>query len=221
MPWVDDVDAIMQAWYSGNEAGNALSDVIFGTVNPSGRLPLTLPVREQDIPAYLNTHSENGKIHYREDLFVGYKWYQARGLKTLFPFGHGLSYTTFALSDLAISPVPSSNSLFAIDVSVLVTNEGTVAGSEAVQLYITLPTIGLTTPKLQLRGFGKAKDLAPGASTTVKISLDKYAVSFWDAVNNVWSVRAGVYGVSIGKSSENIVLHGEFDLQRSFDWSGL
>ena len=87
MPWVNDVNAIVQAWYSGNEVGNALADVIYGYVNPSGRLPLTLPVREQDIPAYLNSHCENGKIHYREDLFVGYKWYQARGIKPLFPFG--------------------------------------------------------------------------------------------------------------------------------------
>ena len=90
MPWVNDVKAIIQAWYSGNEVGNALSDVVYGEVTPSGRLPLTLPVREQDIPAYLNTRSENGKIHYREDLFVGYKWYQARGIKPLFPFGCAL-----------------------------------------------------------------------------------------------------------------------------------
>lgn len=90
MPWVNDVKAIIQAWYSGNEVGNALSDVIYGAVNPSGRLPLTLPVRGQDIPAYLNTHSENGEIHYREDLFVGYKWYQARDIKPLFPFGCAL-----------------------------------------------------------------------------------------------------------------------------------
>ena len=90
MPWVDAVSGIVQAWYSGNEVGNALSDVVYGEVYPSGRLPLTLPVREQDIPAYLNTRSENGKIHYREDLFVGYKWYQARGIKPLFPFGCAL-----------------------------------------------------------------------------------------------------------------------------------
>lgn len=87
MPWVDSVNAVIQAWYSGNEVGNALADVIYGKINPSGRLPLTLPVREQDTPAYLNTRSENGKIHYREDLFVGYKWYQARDIKPLFPFG--------------------------------------------------------------------------------------------------------------------------------------
>lgn len=87
MPWINDVNGIIQAWYSGNEVGNALADIIYGNVNPSGRLALTLPEREQDIPAYLNTRSENGKIYYREDLFVGYKWYQARGINPLFPFG--------------------------------------------------------------------------------------------------------------------------------------
>ena len=87
MPWVNEVNGIIQAWYSGNEVGNALADVVYGAINPSGRLPLTLPVRVQDIPAYPNFKSENGQIHYREDLFVGYKGYQARDVKPLFPFG--------------------------------------------------------------------------------------------------------------------------------------
>ena len=87
MPWANDVRGIIQAWYSGNEAGNALADVIYGRTNPSGRLPLTLPVRMQDMPAFLCSRSENGQIHYHEDLFVGYKWYHARDIKPLFPFG--------------------------------------------------------------------------------------------------------------------------------------
>lgn len=91
MPWVNDVAAIVQAWYSGNEAGNALADVLFGTVNPSGRLPLTLPIKIEDTPSYGSMRSENGKIHYREDLFVGYKHYQARQVAPLFPFGCALT----------------------------------------------------------------------------------------------------------------------------------
>lgn len=87
MPWVRDVNGIIQAWYSGNEVGNALADVVYANINPSGRLSLTLPVREEDIPAWLGTRSEHGKIHYREDLFVGYKFYQAKGIAPLFPFG--------------------------------------------------------------------------------------------------------------------------------------
>ena len=91
MPWVDRVDSILQAWYSGNEVGNAVADVLFGRVNPSGRLPLTFPQRIEDVPSFLNFGSENGKVHYREDLFVGYKHYQARKIKPLFPFGCELS----------------------------------------------------------------------------------------------------------------------------------
>ncbi|KAI0811117.1 putative beta-glucosidase from glycoside hydrolase family GH3 [Irpex lacteus] len=221
MPWVNDVNGIIQAWYSGNEVGNALADIIYGNVNPSGRLALTLPEREQDIPAYLNTRSENGKIYYREDLFVGYKWYQARGIKPLFPFGHGLSYTSFSFSNLVISPVVTHNSAFGVDVSVTVTNTGSTPGSEVVQVYITNPEIGLTTPKLQLRGFTKVKDLSPGASYAVTIHLDKYAVSYWDVTRNAWKADIGNYRVLVGRSSYDIVLEGEFEVKASFIWSGL
>ena len=96
MPWVNEVAGIVQAWYSGNESGNGLADVLFGSINPSGRLPLTLPVRIQDIPAYPNFKSENAQIHYREDLFVGYKGYQVTDVKPLFPFGYVLSFSAFA-----------------------------------------------------------------------------------------------------------------------------
>ncbi|OCH95211.1 putative beta-glucosidase from glycoside hydrolase family GH3 [Obba rivulosa] len=221
MPWVNSVNGLIQAWYSGNEVGNALADVIYGKINPSGRLPLTLPTREQDIPAYLNMRSENGQIHYREDLFVGYKWYQAKGFRPLFPFGFGLSYTTFALSNLAISGPHGNGPSLAVDVTVTVKNTGAISGSEIVQLYITLPDIRVTTPKLQLRGFAKARDIAPGQSTTVKITLDKYAVSFWDVTRKSWSAKPGSYGVHIGKSSAEILLDGTFTLKDGFEWNGL
>ncbi|KAI0654717.1 glycoside hydrolase family 3 protein [Cubamyces menziesii] len=223
MPWVDQVNGIIQAWYSGNEVGNALADVLFGTINPSGRLPLTLPVRVQDIPAYPNFKSENGQIHYREDLFVGYKGYDARGVKPLFPFGHGLSYTTFSFSDLHIQPttrVPSADN-FKAEVQVTVTNNGTIAGSEVVQVYVSLPDVGLTTPRLQLRAFAKVRDLNPGQSKTVTMTLDKYAVSFWNARGQQWKAAPGTYGVHVGKSSQDIVLEGQFTLEREFTWVGL
>lgn len=222
MPWVNDVNGIVQAWYSGNEVGNALSDVLYGVVNPSGRLPLTLPIREQDIPAYTSSRSENGKIHYREDLFVGYKWYQSRNIKPLFPFGHGLSYTTFAFSDLNLS-VPTSTPAepFALDVSVTVTNTGAVAGNEVAQLYVSLPDIGLTHPQRQLRGFAKTKLLNPGESETLLIKLDKYAISYWNEVKNAWSADAGKCTLLVGKSCEDIVLEGEFEVKSKFEWTGL
>ncbi|KAI0075819.1 putative beta-glucosidase from glycoside hydrolase family GH3 [Panus rudis PR-1116 ss-1] len=221
MPWVNDVSSILQAWYSGNEVGNALADIIYGKVNPSGRLPLTLPVREQDAPAYLNTRSEHGKIHYREDLFVGYKWYQARDIKPLFYFGHGLSYTTFTFSDVHVEGPTSHDAFLSVHIFLTVKNTGAVAGSEVVQVYITLPDIGLSTPRLQLRGFTKLKDLAPGEVRTATVKLDKYAVSYWDEESNAWKAKAGTYGVSVGRSSNDILLVGEFELKQEFTWSGL
>ncbi|TCD62616.1 hypothetical protein EIP91_006630 [Steccherinum ochraceum] len=221
MPWVNDVRAIVQAWYLGNEAGNAIADVIYGKVNPSGRLPLTLPVREQDTPAYLSTRSENGKIHYREDLFVGYKWYQARDIKPLFPFGHGLSYTSFTFSDLRISGPSSQDATLNVTITVDVKNIGAVDGSEVVQVYVTLPEHGLLTPKAQLRGFAKVKSLSPGTSHQATITLDKYAVSYWNDRRDAWNVAAGNYGVSVGRSSDDISLTGSFDLTKGFEWIGL
>ncbi|KAM5535560.1 hypothetical protein V8D89_010727 [Ganoderma adspersum] len=221
MPWVNEVNGIIQAWYSGNEVGNAISDIVYGKINPSGRLPLTLPARIEDIPAYPNFKSENGKIHYREDLFVGYKGYEVKGVNPLFPFGHGLSYTTFSFSDLTLSSVTSKGPDFELHVSVTVTNTGSIAGSEVVQVYISLPDFGLTTPRLQLRGFAKARDLAPGQSKMVTVKLDKYAVSWWDTLGQQWKAVRGTYGVHIGKSSADIVLQGEFALQEDFAWVGL
>ncbi|EIW60730.1 glycoside hydrolase family 3 protein [Trametes versicolor FP-101664 SS1] len=223
MPWVHDVHGIVQAWYAGNETGNALADVLFGALNPSGRLPITLPVRVQDIPAFPNFRSEHGQIHYREDLLVGYKGYAARGIKPLFPFGFGLSYTTFAFSDLKVASSVQSGAAdhFAVQVELTVTNTGSRAGSEVVQLYVSLPDIGLTTPRLQLRAFAKARDLAPGESKRVVLGLDKYAVSYWDTTGQQWKAPKGTYGVHVGKSSEDIVLESEFQVEKEFTWVGL
>lgn len=221
MPWADQVAGLVQAWYQGNEAGNALADVLFGKVNPSGRLPLTFPARIEDVPAFPNLYSENGQIHYREDLFVGYKHYQARGIRPLFPFGHGLSYTNFELSDLKISEPSSHDTAFKVEVTVSVKNTGAMAGSEVVQLYIAYPDVGVTIPKLQLRGFAKAHDLAPGESKTVIIHLDRYAISFWDTQKGQWMAKEGAYGILVGHSSLNLPLQGEVELKTSFWWKGI
>lgn len=125
------------------------------------------------------------------------------------------------MGKLTFSKSTPHGAMFEMDILVTVRNTGTVRGSEVVQLYLTLPANGLTTPKLQLRGFGKAKDLAPGESAVVKISLDRYAVSYWDAVHNVWSAKAGTYEISVGRSSADIVLRGDFTLNESFTWSGI
>jgi len=221
MPWVNDVNGLVQAWYSGNEVGNALSDVVYGKINPSGRLSLSLPVRVQDIPAYPNLRSEHGKIHYQEDLFVGYKFYQAKGIAPLFPFGFGLSYTTFDFSNLSITGPQSHDASLDLTVSVKVTNTGSVTGSEVVQVYVTLPDLGITNPALQLRGFAKARDIPVGGSKEVTIHLDKYAFSYWDPRENAWNAKAGSYGISVGKSSAEMVLRQSFELKESFLWNGL
>ncbi|KZT58969.1 glycoside hydrolase family 3 protein [Calocera cornea HHB12733] len=221
MPWVDKVAGVVQAWYLGNEVGNAIADVLFGKINPSGRLPLTLPKRMEDIPAHNNFRSENGKVHYAEDLFVGYKNYVARGIEPLFPFGFGLSYTSFQISDLKVGKPSSSDASVSVEVSVKVTNTGKVAGSEVVQLYVTPTATHLTQPQQQLRAFGKAKDLAPGASTTLKLKLNKYAVSYYDDGVAAWRVDKGEYGVLVGQSSTDLPLKGSFKLDKSFTWTGL
>ncbi|KAJ7172746.1 beta-glucosidase [Mycena filopes] len=220
MPWIADVRSVIQTWYLGNEVGNAIADVIWGKVNPGGRLPLTFPVRIEDTPAYLNQRSENGKIHYREDLFVGYKHYHARGVKPLFEFGFGLSYTTFSFSNLSISSVNFETGL-AFTVSLTVTNDGPVNGSEVAQIYISYPPIGLTTPTYQLKGFAKGKEIPAGASQELVIHLDKYALAFWDSSKKAWRVSPGTYTIHVGASSEDFRLQGELKLTKGLTWQQL
>ncbi|KAF8163026.1 beta-glucosidase [Crassisporium funariophilum] len=223
MPWIEGIGGLLQAWYSGNEAGNSIADILFGHVNPSGRLPLTLPIRAEHVPAHLNDRSEHGKIHYREDLFVGYKHYQARDIKPLFPFGFGLSYTKFSLSNLSVTMIGTcedSESL-QLQVAVVVNNEGDRMGSEVIQLYVSFPDIGLTTPGMQLKGFAKAGQVKSGSTATATISLDKYAFSFWDESKDMWHIAPGKYGLHVGVSSDNLVLHEVYEIEQHFLWKGL
>ncbi|KAJ7098171.1 glycoside hydrolase family 3 protein, partial [Mycena belliarum] len=223
MPWIAEVCSVLQAWYLGNErnAGNAIGDIIWGKVNPGGRLPLTFPVRIEDSPAYLNDRSENGKIHYREDLFVGYKHYQARAIQPLFEFGFGLSYTTFSFANLLVSDVRLDEDGLNFSVCVTVQNDGPVAGSEVAQLYISHPEIGLITPVNQLKGFAKAKDVAPGTTRNLVMNLDKFTLAFWDSNRNAWVVAPGTYVINVGASSADFRLQGELKLTRGFIWKGL
>ncbi|KAG8893055.1 hypothetical protein FRC00_011146 [Tulasnella sp. 408] len=224
MPYVDSAAAILQAWYSGNEVGNAIADVVFGKVNPSGKLPISLPRRIEDIgPAAFNIRSENGKIRYAEDLFVGYKNYTRTGVRPLFPFGFGLSYSTFSVSDLKVSaPVGTDASSFSVELSVNVANTSALAGSEVVQAYITLPsTSKLTQPSQQLKAFAKVKNLSPGETASAVLVLSKYSVSYWDDRHNYWVAEEGEYTVEVGTSSADLPLKGTFVVDKSFTWSGL
>ncbi|THH33096.1 hypothetical protein EUX98_g1111 [Antrodiella citrinella] len=194
LPWADEVPAIVHSWYLGNATGEAISDVLSGRVNPSGKLSLTFPKKLEDVPSYGHFHSENGKVRYAEDLYVGYKHYHHRGIAPQYHFGHGLSYTTFQYSDLKLSEPAVSNNDVEIVATLTVTNTGSTVGTDIVQVYTTLPTTSdLTHPPLQLKSFAKVRDLGPGQSQTVTLKLDKYAVSYWEERISRWVVESGEY----------------------------
>jgi len=193
-------------------------------VNPAGRLSLTFPKRLEDVPSYASFTLENGKIRYSEDLLVGYKHYHKIGIKPLFDFGHGLSYTTFQYSNLKFSKPTYADGDINVTATLTLTNAGPVTGSEVVQLYVTLPaTAEYTHPPLQLKAFKKVKGLKVGASEEVTLELDKYAVSYWDEKYSTWNVDKGIYTARVGGSSakESLVLSGQFELPKSFTWNGL
>lgn len=220
MPWIDRVPGVIQAWYGGNETGNGIADVLFGDVNPSGKLPLSFPIRLEDNPAYLNYRSEKGRVLYGEEVYIGYKHYEKVGREVLFPFGHGLSYTTFSISDINVSTDPSSDTL---TVRARVTNTGRSDGAQVVQIYVSYdsPAASVGRPNKELRGFQKVHLKAgEAAALNKKISL-KYATSFWDEERDMWCVEKGVYGVWVGDSSKSARREGEFEIPKSRWWKGL
>ncbi|KAG8906251.1 hypothetical protein FRB99_007313 [Tulasnella sp. 403] len=221
MPWVSEVASLVQAWYGGNESGNAIADVLFGAVNPCGKLPLTFPKQLEDVPSFGHFGSENGKVFYSENLYVGYKGYQHRQIEPLFPFGFGLSYTTFSYDALTVSSPPVSSPNDTIHLAVTITNTGPVVGSEVVQVYVSLPRGPLSHPANQLRGFTKLKDVAPGVSATVDIVLDRYAVSYWDDYLHCWKADRGRYTIKVGRSSAKFELETTVEVTKSFEWTGL
>jgi len=202
MPWLDRVGAVMQAWYPGQECGHAIADVLTGRVNPAGRLPQTFPARLEDNPAYLNYPGENGRVVYGEGLFVGYRYYDRKRIAPLFPFGHGLSYTTFAYDNLRLSAgtlTPSET----LTVTVDVTNTGTRAGQEVVQLYVRDPRSTLARPEKELKGFAKVA-LSPGETRAVSLTLDMRALAYYDDARAAWVAEAGEFEALVGASSADI-----------------
>jgi beta-glucosidase len=210
MPWVNEVPAILQLWYDSQEQGNALADVLFGDVNPSGKLPTTFPVRLQDNPAYINYPGENGKVRYGEGIFVGYRYYDKKEVSPLFPFGHGLSYTTFKYANLKISDkaiTPNQT----LQVKVDVTNTGKVYGKEVVQLYVRDLQSTFARPEKELKAFEKV-DLKPGETKTVTFTLDREAFWYFNIVKNTWDIEAGEFEILVGASSRDIRLSGSVTL---------
>jgi len=214
MPWLAQVAAVLQAWYPGQECGNAIADVLFGLVNPAGRLPQTFPVRLEDNPAFINYPGENGRVRYGEGLFIGYRYYDKKRLAPLFPFGHGLSYTTFSydnlrLSAAAIAPGES------LTVTLELTNTGQRAGQEVVQLYVRDPQAKLMRPEKELKGFAKV-ELRPGESATVTLLLELRALAYFDDAKAAWVAEAGDFEVLVGASAQDIRARARFAL--TGDW---
>jgi beta-glucosidase len=194
MPWADDVAAIMQAWFPGEEWGNALADVVSGDLSPSGKLPTTIPVRLEDTPAFTNYPGERGQVRYGEGVFVGYRWYDTRAIEPRFCFGHGLSYTTFRLGD------PTWDGAA---VHVQVTNAGPARGAETVQCYVRDVEATVARPRQELKAFAKVW-LDPGESADVTLPLDDRSFSFWDVDSHDWTAEPGEFELRIGTSSRAI-----------------
>lgn len=215
-PWINKVPALVQAWYGGIELGNSIADVLFGDVNPSGKLSMTFPERLEDTPSFVNFESTNGRVLYGEDVFVGYRYYEKVKRNVLYPFGYGLSYTSFEFKDLKVSATEDL-----ITASVVVSNTGKIAGSETVQLYIKPENPSIIRPIKELKEFGKVH-LAPGESKTVKLSVSiKEATSYWDTYKDKWCSEKGDYTVQVGNSSDNILLEESFTASKTFYWLGL
>lgn len=224
MPWANDANALVQAWYGGNETGNGIADVLYGDVNPSGKLSLSFPIRVQDNPSYLNFKSERGRVLYGEDVYVGYRYYEKTDTPVLFPFGHGLSYTSFTRSDLSVTSSPEKEKLTdeeKITVSVAVTNTGAVAGAEVVQVYVAPPgTASINRPVRELKGFSKVF-LQPAEKKVVEVVIEKkLATSFWDEVRDHWISEQGDYEIQVTGTGKE-VLKAKFAVEKTRLWKGL
>lgn len=219
MPWVKRAPAILQAWYLGSEAGNSIADVIFGNVNPSGKLPFSFPVKLTDngahhLGAYPGTKRADSDIvdlEYKEGILVGYRWHDTKKIKPLFAFGHGLSYTDFEFGKLSADK-SAMTADGTITFTIPVTNTGKMAGAEVVQLYITDPKCSVMRPAKELKAFDKVW-LEPGETKTVSLSIDRDALSYFDAEKHEWVAEPGDFIASVGSASDNIKSTLKFKLK--------
>ena len=204
MPWIDRVKGILETYLGGQGWGGAVADVLFGVVSPSGKLAETFPKKLSDNPSYLNFPGEDDRVEYREGIFVGYRYYDKKEMEVLFPFGYGLSYTTFEYSDLRLDKKEMTDQE-ALRVSVKVKNTGKMPGKEVVQLYVRDVESSVIRPEKELKGFEKM-ELNPGEEKEVVFTLDKRAFAYYDVELKDWHVESGEYEILVGKSSRDIVL---------------
>jgi len=203
--WLDEVPALLQAWFPGQEGGTAIGEILLGTVNPSGRLPATFERRWEDNPAYDHYYPEPGtqRILYEEGIFVGYRGFEHNGIAPLFAFGHGLSYTTYEYGDLEISPQQTRDGN--VEVSFSLTNTGDRAGAEVAQVYVADGHADVPRPPKELKGFARVT-LAPGETRRVTVALDRRSFAYYDVDRSDWAVAPGVFDILVGRSSEVIEL---------------
>jgi beta-glucosidase len=200
MPWLNKVASVIEAWYPGQQDGTALARLLFGDANPSGHLAETFPASDSQGPAKTTKQfpGDGTNVYYDEGIMVGYRWYDNSGEQPLFPFGHGLSYTTFTIRDLRLQPDRAG----AVTATVKLTNTGRRTGAEVVQLYLSSPASAQEAPR-QLKAFKKV-EVAPGKSRTVTLQLDRDAFASWDDASSDWTIHAGTYTISVGHSSRDL-----------------
>jgi beta-glucosidase len=222
MPWIDKVDSLLHAWYGGQETGNGITDILFGRVNPSGRLSVTFPKKIQDNPAFLTFGKADKKILYGEGVFVGYRYYEMIDRPPLFPFGFGLSYTSFEYSALTMEGEFVSHPSHIMSLEVGVRNVSDRDGAEVIQVYVSDIECSVQRPKKELKAFQKVH-LAKGEEKLLKLELDKYAVSFWSERLSRWVAEAGTFEVIIARSAgpEDDILRKTFELKKTFSWTGV
>jgi beta-glucosidase len=217
------VDAILLPWQGGQESGNAVADVLTGKVNPSGKLPTTMPVAYATVPTAKNFpgieigemvvqnslfRATPSRVTYEEGIYIGYRYYSTFGKEIAYPFGYGLSYTSFDLTESTFAATDGT-----IDMTVAVKNTGKVAGREIVQVYITAPSGKLEKPALELRGFEKTSQLEPGQAEELKFSLKPGDYASFDEVRSAWIVEPGEYEIKVGTSSRDILITKKFTIK--------
>ena len=211
MPWINLPKGIIEAYLAGQAVGEALLDVLYGDVNPSGHLAESFPIRLEDNPSYLYFGGENGVVSYQEGLFIGYRYYESKKMPVRFPFGYGLSYTTFTYHDLSVEKEKLDESE-SVKVSVKVTNTGSAAGKAVVQLYVAPEKAEAIRPVRELKAFDKVK-LQPGETKEVMFELEPRAFQHWNTVVHNWRTEQGKYAIQIGENARDIVLEKEIYIE--------
>jgi beta-glucosidase len=199
--WINKVKGVVEMWFAGSEGGNAIADVLLGNYNPSGKLPVTFPKRWEDCSAYPTYKKLEAREYYSDDIYVGYRYFDKNNIEPLFPFGYGLSYTTFEYSKLNVSKTGDG-----FEVKCEIKNTGKVKGIEAVQLYVGSQNTTVDRPVKELKGFSRAI-LNPGESSEIKLKLTRNDFSYFSEELNAWKVDEGTYGILIGSSSRDIKLN--------------